>query len=123
MWGMIGCKPPKPQVLRFPEGSRDGINLVRLIRRWATSDHAFRQRERFPPMSERKEVAKYIRDKNPEFAKMLLDPRQRSIVALVPPEKRKRRSPHDPGRENGFSVRNAAKITRKLFELFDSARC
>jgi hypothetical protein len=117
MWGMTGCKPPKPQVLRFPEGSRDGIALVRLIRRWATSDHAFRQRERFPPMSERKEFAKHIRDKNPEFAKMLLDPRERSIVEFVPHERRKRWSPHDPRREKDFSVRNAAKVVRQCLEI------
>jgi hypothetical protein len=117
MWGMIGCKPPKPQVLRFPEGSRDGINIVRLIRRWATSDHAFRQRIRFLPAAERKSFAKSVRQTDPDIASALLDFRNCPVTAEVPPERRKRWSPHDPGREKGFSVRNAAKIARQLLEI------
>jgi len=67
MWGMIGCKPPKPHVRRFPEGSRDGIDLVRLIRRWAASNHAFRQRNRFLSASKRRSLAKSVKHYHPIF--------------------------------------------------------
>ena len=117
MWGMIGCRPTKPEVLRFPEGSKVSVDLVRLIRRWASSDFAFRQRVRFLPAAERKSLAKSMRLTDPDIASALLDFRNCPVTAEVPPEDRKSWSPHDPGREKGFSVRNAAKVARQLLEI------
>lgn len=114
MWGMIGCKPTEPEIYRFHEGSREGIELVRNVRRWAASDHAFRQRTRYLSATERKAEAKYFRRIDPDLAAALLDFRDCHWTAEVRPENRKRWSPHDPGREKGFSVRNAAKIAHLL---------
>jgi hypothetical protein len=117
MWGMIGIKVPKPETLRFPEDSREGIKLVRNIRRSAASDYAFRQRERKLSVAERKSDARFLRDYQPDIAAALLDFRYTVFVAEVKPENRKSWSPHDPGREKGFSVRNAAKIARQYLEM------
>lgn len=114
MWGMIGCKTPKPEVLRFTEASRDGIELVKNIRRWATSDHAFRQRSRVCTPIERTQDAENFKYSDPDLAHMLLDFRNVKVTAEVKSENRKSWSPHDPGREKGFSVRNAAKVTKQF---------
>lgn len=114
MWGMVGIKTPKPEALHFPEDSRAGIELVRNIRRWACSDYAFRQRSRNCTVTERKMDAKHYRLIEPELADALLDFRHVKVTAEVKPEDRKSWSPHDPGREKGFSVRNAAKIAQLL---------
>lgn len=117
MWGMIGIKTPNPTVLRFTEGNRDGIGLVKNIRRWAASDYAFRQRRRFCTPNERKTDAEHYRFFNPDLADALLDFRNVEVTAEVSPENRKSWSPRDPGREKGFSVRNAAKIARQYLEM------
>lgn len=117
MWGMIGIKTPKPQTLRFQPESREGIQLVRLTRRWAASDYAFRQRWRCCTVTERKMDAKHYREIEPELADALLDFRHVKVTAEVKPEDRKSWSPHDPGREKGFAVRGAASIARKLLDV------
>ena len=113
MWGMIGIKTPKPETLRFTEDNRKGIELVKNIRRWATSDHAFRQRSRICTPSERKSDAAHLRFTRPDLAEALLDFRNVKVTAEVSPENRKSWSPRDPGREKGFSVRNAAIVARQ----------
>lgn len=90
---------------------------MRNIRRSAASDFAFRQRERILSVAERKSDARGLRDYKPDITADLLDFRNVVFVAEVKPEKRKSWSPHDPGREKGFSVRNAAKIARQLLEI------
>ncbi|MDR2849030.1 MAG: hypothetical protein LBW77_00545 [Verrucomicrobiota bacterium] len=110
MWGMVGVRTPKPEKVCFGEGVRDGIRLVRLIRRWAASDHAFRQRRRFLSASEIKEIERACPD-------IRIDSRF-PVVADVGPEKRTSWSPRDSGRGKGFSVRNAAPAARQML-----ARC
>lgn len=117
MWGMIGIKPPKPQIKYFKEGSQEGIKLVRLIRRWATSDHAFRQRTKKMPIEDRIDAAEYLSSINPELSKKLRDFHNVNFTSLVKPKDRKSWSPRDAGREKGFSVRNAAGIAKQLIEM------
>lgn len=117
MWGMIGCKTPKPQVIRFTEDSRDGIELAKNIRRWASSDFAFRQRSRTCTHSERKSDAEQFRCTNPDLADALLDFRNVKVTAEVSPDNRKSWSPRDPGREKGFSVRNAATAVGQYLKM------
>lgn len=116
MWGMIGCKPPEPVLYRFQEGNREGINLVRNIRRWASSEHACRQRVRQLSAKERKDIARFVRNENSDLADALLDFRDTTFTTDVPPAKRKSWSPNDPGREKGFAVRGAASVSRKLLD-------
>jgi len=117
MWGMIGIKTPKPQVLRFTEDSRGCIELVKLTRRWAASDFAFRQRTRFCTVKERMSDAEQFRFSNPDLADALLDFRNVKVTTEVRPDNRKSWSPRDPGREKGFPVRNA---TVFVFQLLAS---
>jgi hypothetical protein len=112
----VRSSPPEPERIRFPEGSGEGVGLVRLIRRWASSDYAFRQRKRFLSAAERKDISRGFRYTDPDIAEALLDFRH-PVIAEVRPEKRKAWSPRDPGREKGFSVRNAANAARQLVKM------
>ena len=114
MWGMKGIKTPKPKVLAFKAGARDGIQLARLIRRWAASDYAFRQREHVWTKAERIKEARFIKDEYRDIYYDLISFRKLKITSEVKPENRKSWSPNDPGREKGFSVRNAAEVSRQL---------
>ncbi len=117
MWGMIGIKTPKPKALHFYKDSREGIELVRNIRRWASSDYAFRQRTRHLTLNERKSEARLIGDSDPYLRKMLLDFKNYTVTSIIKPENRKSWSPHDPGREKGFSVRNGTNMMRRCLDI------
>mgnify|MGYP001162889693 FL=1 len=112
MWGMKGIKPPEPKVMAYKAGSKDGIKLARLIRRWAASDFAFRQRQHVWTKAERMREAKMVKSVCPGFYNALVSFGETQIISEVKPEKRKSWSPRDSGREKGFSVRNAAKVAR-----------
>lgn len=117
MWGMVGCKPPKPKIIRFEEGNRDGIDIIRGIRRSASSDFAFRQRNRYMSRAERIFEARWVGDSDPKLRKMILDFKNVVGTTEVRPENRKSWSPRDAGREKGFSVRNAARVARLLVDV------
>ena len=117
MWGMIGCKPPEPEVLHFREGCRDGISLLRNIRRWAASDHAFRQRGHVATVAERKRFAMLCRHSQPDMAALLLNFKHVTLTFEFSVDERKAWSPRDPGREKGYSVRNAAKMASQYLEM------
>jgi len=117
MWGMVGIKTPKPEALHFPEDSRAGIELVRNIRRWASSDYAFRQRGHVATVAERKRLAMLCRHSQPDMANLLMNFKLVTLSFEADITERKAWSPHDPGREKGFSVRNASKIARQFLEM------
>lgn len=118
MWGMIGCRPPKPKVLVFRAGDSAGIRLARLIRRWASSDYAARQRIRYLSNKEKRADASWLKESDPYFARLLRNkPWLVKGYVDVKPEDRKSWGPKDAGRDKGFSVRNSAKVAREL-EIF-----
>ena len=112
MWGMIGCKPPPPEVHLFPVESKESVMSIRSIRRWAASDHAARQRTRHISIAERKREAQYLREFDPQLSRLFFDFRNVKLCVEVKPEDRKAWSPRDPGRGRGFSVRNGARVAR-----------
>ena len=119
MWGMIGCRPPRPEVLIFKAGESEGIRLARLIRRWASSDYASRQRQRYLSNKEKRADASWFKDSDPRFARLLrYKPWLVKCYVEVKPEDRKSWKPKDAGRGKGFSVRNSAKVARELANLY-----
>jgi hypothetical protein len=118
MWGMIGCRPPQPKTLVFKAGDKKGIWLARLLRRWASSEYAFRQRQRNLSNAEKRAFASWVEDSDPKLAWLLKNkPWLVQCNVEVKPEDRKSWNPKDAGRGKGFSVRNSAKVAREL-EIF-----
>lgn len=75
----------------------------------------FRQRKRFVSPEERKSDAEGFRETCPKLAKLILD-FSGTVTAEIKPEDRKSWSPRNPGREKGFSVRNASNIAKLLLK-------
>jgi hypothetical protein len=117
MWGMIGCRPPKPKTLIFKPSDKKGIWLARLLRRWASSDYAFRQRQRYLSNAEKRANASWIKDSDPKLAWLLQKkPWLVQCYVDVKPEDRISWKPKDVGRDKGFSVRNSTKVIGCLLD-------
>lgn len=120
MWGMVGCRTPKPQILCFNEGDLEGVQLVRIIRRAAASDFAFHQRCRVISDKERQNktmefTAKGLEFvfKNKEYFHTLSHPGEKGPIPVFA---RVAWHPRDPGRGAGFSVRNVATTICRYIE-------
>lgn len=117
MWGLVGCKIPKPKILNYGEDERDGIQLIRLIKRAAASEYAFHQRRKILLREERQARIDAIARKgeqaireNAEYIHHLFF---QIPVVDIPVFARHSWHPRDPGRGVGFSVRNVAEVVRQ----------
>jgi glucuronate isomerase len=104
--------------LVFKAGDKKGIWLARLLRRWASSEYAFRQRQRNLSNAEKRAFASWVEDSDPKLARILKKkPWLVQCHVEVKPEDRKSWKPKDAGRDKGFSVRNSAKVAQELINF------
>lgn len=127
MWGLVGCKMPKPEIMGFKADDRKGIELVRVVRRAAASDYAFHQRQRIMPGKERATIIKAIVKLGEQTIFAKIDFIHELIsgcpVVAIPVYARRAWHPRDRGRDAGFSVRNGAAALRQYLNMNRRIKC
>lgn len=129
MWGMVGIKVPKPKVLTFLRDDVAKNPVIRGLRRWVTSEHAFRQRVEVLSWKDRaKMIRQAVHNEDFSYASYLgwngkgnrVFMEGKPILFDRPVKNRTAFHIRDRGEwmYRGFSVRNGSKVARLLVQVY-----